>query len=162
MKTLYESLLDDEDDLLDNESTIIDGLLNPDTLLMSREVFYKKIKETSKKIKYKPEDIENNKVFQAKKIYVLFRPKYPEHIVLLYQPAANKINLCQMNTSYVRSGAHAGRYRWTVCKSYLKIVASWIKFDRTYEMYELPEEFYPLWDKVHKKINPNDDVFDIK
>ena len=127
---------------------------------MSRDIFYKKVKEVSKKIKFKSEDIINDKVFQAKKIYVLFRPKYPEQITLLRQPVANKINLCQMNTSYWRTRDKSDTYRWVTCKSYLRIVAGWM--DKTYELYELPEKFYPLWDKVHKKINPTDKTFDIK
>jgi hypothetical protein len=65
-----------------------------------------------------------------------------------------------MNTSYVRSRAHAGGYRWTVCKSFLRIVAGWM--DNTYELYELPKNYYPLWDKIHKRINPSDNTFDVK
>lgn len=158
MKTLYESLLDDVD-LTDSTDTIIDCMVGKD-FTICRDVFYEKIKESSKKIKFKPEDILDNKVFQAKNIYILFRPKYPEQITLLYKPAANKNNLCQMNTSYVRSRAHMGGYRWTVCKSFLRIVAGWM--DNTYELYELPKNYYPLWDKIHKRINPSDNTFDVK
>ena len=157
MKTLYESLLDDEEDLLDSDSAIISGLLNPKTLLLSRNVFYKKVKETSKKIKFKSEDIINNNVFQAKKIYVLFRPKYPEQITMLYKPLNSKVNLLQMNTSVFKGFKG---YRWVICKSTLRIVAGWM--DKTYELYELPEKYYSLWDQIHKKINPTAEEFDIK
>lgn len=158
MKTLYESLLDDVD-LMDSTDTIIDCMADKDFILC-RDVFYEKIKESSKKIKTNPKDIQYGEIIQPNKIYVAFRPKYPEQITLLYKPAANKNNLCQMNTSYIRSRAREGGYRWTICKSYLRIVAGWM--DNTYELYELPKNYYPLWDKIHKRINPNDNTFDVK
>lgn len=161
MKTLYESLLDDEEDLLDAETTVIQGLLNKELLMQSRDVFYNDVKKSSKKIRGVTSDkIKNDQIIQPNKIYVAFRPKYPEQIILLYKPAASKNNLCQMNTSYVRSRAHEGGYRWTICKSFLRIVAGWM--DNTYELYELPEKYYPLWDAIHAKINPTDKTFDIK
>ena len=158
MKTLYESLLDDVD-LMDSTDTIIDCMASADFTLC-RDVFYEKIKESSKRIKTNPKDIQYGEIIQPNKIYVVFRPKYPEQITLLYKPVASKNNLCQMNTSYVRSRAHLGGYRWTTCKSFLRIVAYWM--DNTYELYELPKNYYPLWDKIHKRINPNDNAFDVK
>lgn len=160
MRTLYESLLDDEEDLLDAETTIIQGLLNKELLLQSRDVFYNDIKNSSIRITRVTSDrIKNDQIFQPKKIYVLFRPKYPEQITLLYKPDRTH-GLCQMNTSYVRSRAHEGGYRWVTCHTYLRVVSMW--YDRTYELYELPEKYYPLWDTIHKKINPTDKEFDIK
>ena len=163
MKTLYESLLDDEEDLLDAETTVIQGLLNKELLMQSRDVFYNDVKKSSKKIGGVTSDkIKNDQIIQPKKIYVVFRPKYPEQITLLYKPTASKNNLCQMNTSYVRNRARESGYwyRWTICKSYLRIIAMWL--DKTYELYELPEKYYPLWDAIHTKINPTDKTFDIK
>lgn len=162
MKTLYESLLDDEEDLLDAETAIIQGLLNKELLLQSCDVFYNDIKKSSKKIRGVTSDkIKNDQIFQPKKIYVLFRPKYPEQITLLYKPDRTH-GLCQINTSYARSRAHEGGlcYRWVTCHSYLRVVSMW--YDRTYELYELPEKYYPLWDAIHTKINPTDKTFDIK
>jgi hypothetical protein len=168
MRTLYESLLDDEEDLLDAETTVIQGLLNKELLLQSRDVFYNDVKKSSKKIGGVTSDkIKNDQIFQPKKVYVLFRPKYPEQITLLYKPDRTH-GLYQMNTSYVRNrgelypwnSAHGGRYRWVTCKSYLRIVSMW--YDNTYELYELPKKYYPLWNAIHSKINPSDKTFDIK
>lgn len=161
MKTLYESLLDDEEDLLDVETTVIQGLLNKELLLQSRDIFYNDVKRSSKKIRGVTSDkIKNDQIFQPKKVYVLFRPKYPEQITLLYKPDRTH-GLCQMNTSYARSKSPSGYYyRWVTGHSYLRIVSMW--YDRTYELYELPEKYYPLWDAIHKKINPTDKEFDIK
>ena len=159
MKTLYESLLDDEEDLLNAETAVIQGLLNKELLMQSRDVFYNDVKKSSKKIKTNLKDIQYGEIIQPNKIYVAFRPKYPEQITLLYKPEARKNNLCQMNTSYARNKFQDG-YRWVTCHSYLRIVAGWL--DKTYELYELPEKYYPLWDAVHKKINPSDKTFDIK
>lgn len=159
MKTLYESLLDDEEDLLDDETAVIQGLLNKELLLQSRDIFYNDVKKSSKKIRGVTSDkIKNDQIFQPKKVYVLFRKNYPEQITLLYKPDRTH-GLCQMNTSYHRSRAHEG-YRWVTCHSYLRIIAMWL--DKTYELYELPEKYYPLWDVVHTKINPTDKTFDIK
>lgn len=159
MKTLYESLLDDEEDLLDNETTIIQGLLDKELLMQSRDIFYNDVKKSSKKIKTNPKDIQYGEIIQPNKIYVVFRPKYPEQITLLYKPVASKNNICQMNTSYARNKFQDG-YRWVTCHSYLRIIAMWL--DKTYELYELPKNYYPLWNAVHTKINPTDKTFDIK
>lgn len=162
MKTLYESLLDDEEDLLNDETTVIQGLLNKELLVQSCDVFYNDVKKSSKKIRGVTSDkIKNDQIFQPKKVYVLFRPKKnPALITLLYKPDRTH-GLCQMNTSYARSKSPVGYYyRWVTNHSYLRIIAGW--YDKTYELYELPEKYYPLWNKIHNKINPTDQDFDIK
>ena len=156
MKTLYESLLDDEEDLLDAKTTVIQGLLNEEDkelIIQSCAVFYNDVKKFSKRIRGVTSDkIKNDQIFQPNKIYVIFVPKYPAHITLLYKPDRTH-RLCQMNTSYVKSKSHNGYgYGWVADNSYLNIVSMW--YNRTYELYELPEKYYPLWDAIHKKINP--------
>jgi hypothetical protein len=160
IEVLNEGILDMDDELDNSDSAVIQGLLDRDKniFLQSANIFWEDVKMSSKKIKEK--DIKDGSAFQANKIYVVFWKKNPEQITLIYRPKSNDNKLCAMNPSQKRSRFHSGII-WAVFKSNLKLMSGFIPADSG-ELYELPEKYYPLWDAVHTKINPDDNAFDVK
>lgn len=155
MKTLYESLLDDEEDLLDND-IIFTGILDPKNKSLYDKTFdilFKHISSLQKKIKIDGDKIANGEVFEKDKIYIMFDLNSKAKNVNIFKLSKKKEYkyLCLFGP---------GVTCWYGC--YRPLLAyKKMHFAPNCKLYELPQKYYKLWNILHNDINPSNNDFNI-
>ena len=154
MKTLYESLLDDEEDLLDND-IIFTGILDPKNKSLYYKTFdilFKHISSLQKKIKIDGDKIMNGEVFEKDKIYIMFDLKSKDADIFKLSKKEEYKSLCLFGS---------GITSWYGCYRPLFVYKK-RRFGSNYKLYELPQKYYKLWNMLHNDINPSNNDFNIK